>query len=124
MKKALFSNMRPGFYLGLLAVVVLLLLGTTRCCAQKQTAVYDTVYCNIGCIQKYVTKQTAKSTRIYAVYVDKQAGIADLVPVSQSTYNYILTCKEYALEPSLGLKLRNGELYSIVKLKKQIRWKR
>ena len=125
MKKALFSNMRPGFYLGLLAVVVLLLLGTTRCCAQtKQTAVYDTVYCNVDCIQKYVSKQTPKSTRLYAVYVDKEQGIADLISISRSVYDYVLTCKEYGLKPSLGIKLKNGEIYSIVKLKKNIRWKR
>lgn len=127
MKRAKFNwnEMRPGFWLGILAVLVLLILGTLHSCAQeKQIAVYDTVYCNMNCIQKYVSKSTAKTTRIYAVYVDKANDIMELIPVSKSVYDYILTSKEYGLTPKLGIRLRNGEIYSIVKLKQRMKWKK
>lgn len=120
-----FKHMRPGFWLGIVALVLMLVLGTIRCSAQeKQPAVYDTVYCDVSCIQKYVTKETPKTTRLYAVYVDKENGIMDLISVSRTVYDYILMCKEYGLEPQLGIKLKNGEVYSIVKLKRKIRWKK
>ena len=118
-----FKHMRPGFWLGLVAVCVCLLLGTVRCNAQqKQVAVYDTIRCNTECIQKYVTKSSVKTTKVYAVYVDKQNDIMDLVYVPKSTYDYILMCREYSIRPQLGIRLRNGVIYSIIKLQKK--WKR
>jgi hypothetical protein len=117
-----FKHMRPGFWLGLIAVCVCLLLGTVRCSAQTQAAVYDTIRCDVGCIQKYVSKSTAKTTKIYAVYVDKQNDVMDLIYVPKSVYDYILVCKEYDLRPKLGVRLKNGNIYSIVKLKQRIRW--
>lgn len=115
--------MRPGFWLGLIAVCVCLLLGTVRCNAQqKQAVVYDTIRCNIECIQKYVTKSSVKTTKVYAVYVDKQNDIMDLVYVPKSTYDYILMCREYGIRPQLGIRLRNGAIYSIIKIQKK--WKR
>jgi len=120
-----FKHMRPGFWLGIVALVLMLLLGTIRCSAQeKQPAVYDTIRCNIECIQKYVTKSTPKTVRMYAVYVDKENNIMDLISVSKTVYDYILMCREYGIEPQLGIKLKNGEVYSIVKLKRKIRWKK
>lgn len=117
-----FKHMRPGFWLGLIAVCVCLLLGTVRCNAQKQAAVYDTIRCNVDCIQKYVSKSTTKTAKIYAVYVDKQNDVMDLIYVPKSVYDYILVCKEYSLQPKLGIRLKNGNIYSIVKLKQRIRW--
>lgn len=119
-----FKHMRPGFWLGLIAVCVCLLLGTVRCNAQTQAAVYDTIRCDVGCIQKYVSKSTAKTTKVYAVYVDKQNDVMDLIYVPKSVYDYILVCKEYSLQPKLGIRLKNGNIYSIVKLKQYIRWKK
>lgn len=118
-----FKHMRPGFWLGLIACVALLFLGTVRCSAQeKQPAVYDTIRCNTEYIQKYVSKSTAKTTKVYAVYVDKQNDIMDLVYVPKATYDYILMCREYGIRPQLGIRLRNGTIYSIIKLQKK--WKR
>lgn len=117
-----FKHMRPGFWLGLVAVCVCLLLGTVRCNAQIQAAVYDTIRCNVDCIQKYVSKSTPKTTKIYAVYVDKQNDVMDLIYVPKSVYDYILVCREYSLQPKLGIRLKNGNIYSIVKLKQYIRW--
>lgn len=117
-----FKHMRPGFWLGLVAVCVCLLLGTVRCSAQTQAVVYDTIRCNVDCIQKYVSKSTPKTTKIYAVYVDKQNDVMDLIYVPKSVYDYILVCREYSLQPKLGIRLKNGNIYSIVKLKQYIRW--
>lgn len=116
-----FNNMWPGFWLGLLLIVILLIVLPTKCSAQRQTAVYDTIYCNIDCIQKYVVKTTPKSTKIFAVYVDKQHSIAELIPVTKSTYEYITVCKENNIKPSLGIKLKNGQIYSLIKFKRKMR---
>lgn len=117
-----FKHMRPGFWLGLVAVCVCILLGTVRCSAQTQATVYDTIRCNVDCIQKYISKSTPKTTKIYAVYVDKQNDVMDLIYVPKSVYDYILVCREYSLQPKLGIRLKNGNIYSIVKLKQYIRW--
>lgn len=116
-----FKHMRPGFWLGLVAVCVCILLGTVRCSAQTQ-ATYDTIRCNTEYIQKYISKSTAKTTKVYAVYVDKQNDIMDLVYVPKTTYDYILMCREYGIRPQLGIRLRNGAIYSIIKIQKK--WKR
>lgn len=115
------SNLDPGFWIALIMLIALLAFCAVSCNAQtKQTAVYDTIFCKTECIQKYVEKKTAKSSRVYAVYVDKQHGVAELIPVSKSVFNYIATCKEYQVKPNLGIRLKNGQIYSIVKLKTKI----
>lgn len=106
----------------LILFFILLLLGaTTKCSAQKiqQKAVYDTVMCDQSCIQKYVQIPNEKTgkVRIFAVYKDSKHNVNELINVSESTFDYIQTCKTYGIPAQLGIKLRNGAIQSIIRIK-------
>lgn len=88
-------------------------------CHAQQTAQYDTILCHYEHIDKFIEKPAGKSTRIFAVYTDQKRAILDFIPVSKSVYEYIMMCKEYKITPSLGIRLKNGEIYSIVRLKRK-----
>ena len=105
--------------------VLLLMFGVaTKCSAQKvqQKAVYDTVMCDQACIQKYVQVPNEKTgkVRIFAVYKDPKHNLNELINVSQSTFDYIQTCKTYGIPAQLGIKLRNSAIQSIIRVKKII----
>lgn len=109
--------------------VLLLMFGVaTKCSAQKvqQKAVYDTVMCDQACIQKYVQVPNEKTgkVRIFAVYKDSKHNLNELINVSQSTFDYIQTCKSYGIPAQLGIKLRNGAISGIIRIKTIITVKR
>jgi hypothetical protein len=109
-------------WLFLIIVIIALTAISTKCCAQpKQTAVIDTVVCNINCIQKFVEvpSSTTGKTKTYAVYVNKQHNINELIPVSQSIIEYINLCKQNNIEPTLGIRLRNGQISSIIRYRQK-----
>lgn len=86
--------------------------------AQKQTAQIDTIACHSECISKFTTTTTAKGTvKVYAVYNCKHNGISDLIPVSKTVWEYITLCRQNGVKPSLGIRLRNGQISSIIKYK-------
>lgn len=102
--------------------IVMLFFGiAVKCSAQKaqQKAVYDTVVCDQACIQKYVQIPNEKTgkVRIFAVYKDSKHNVNELINVSESTYDYIQTCKTYGIPAQLGIKLRNGAIQSIIRIK-------
>lgn len=106
----------------IIIAVILMILGAATCCAQKQQADIDTVICKVQCIQKYIPHTTKSGNVSYKViYIDKEAGVQEIIPVSKSVYQYIQECKEYGFEPQLGIKLRNGEISSIIRLKTKYR---
>lgn len=111
--------------IAVLFVLVILFGVVTRCSAQRvqQKAVYDTVVCDQSCIQKYVQIPNEKTGKvhIYAVYKDDAHGIGELIPVSQSVFEYIQVSKQYGLKPQLGIKLRNGKISGIIKCQTLIR---
>lgn len=111
------EGIQPGFWIGL-AMVILLLVFTTKHCHGK--AVYDTIPCRTECIQKFIEQPTKSgNSRIFAVYTDEENNITDLIPVSGAVYDYIVLCKSNSVKPSLGIKLRDGQIYSIIKYKKR-----
>lgn len=96
-------------------VAVLMMLMGTKCSAQTK-AQYDTIPCSYLHIKKFATEQTKSGkTKIYAVYCGN--GIDDLIPVSESVFTYIRLCRTNGIRPSLGIKLRNREIYSLIKVK-------
>ena len=107
-------------YLALeLLLVLLLALVYTTCHAQTKQAQIDTVYCSLSSIKNYVAIKTETGkTRTYAVY--KSAEIEELIPVSNSVIEYIKLCESNGIKPSLGIRIRNGQITSIVKFKKRI----
>lgn len=99
-------------------IAIIIMLVGQKCSAQTK-AQYDTIYCNVECIKKFSFEQKdcSKKRKIYAVYVDEKNNILDLIPVSESVYSYVALCKSNGIRPSLGIKLRNGEIYSLIKVK-------
>ena len=99
-------------------VIMILLFMTSKCCAQQKAAI-DTMTCKVECIKQIVQKPSAngKTVKYMAVYVDKSAGFSEIIPISKSVVDYIDTCKQFSLEPTLGIRLRNGVITSIVRYK-------
>lgn len=107
-------------------IVMFIALCVTKCNAQSYTqktkAQYDTVYCNTKYIVKYTSTTTSTGKpRYFAVYKDAANKINELIPVSQTVYDYIETCKANGIEPSLGIKLRNGQISSLIRFKPVLR---
>lgn len=107
-------------------IVMFIALCVTKCNAQSYTqktkAQYDTVYCNAKYIVKYTSTTTSTGKpRYFAVYKDIANKINELIPVSQTVYDYIETCKANGIEPSLGIKLRNGQISSLIRFKPVLR---
>lgn len=105
-----YSNSHIRLVLTIIAII-LLLVCTEKCCAQKQTAVYDTVRIENRCIEKYV--QSSDQKKIYAVFNDGRT--TQLVSVSKSVYEYVVLCEENKINPSLAIKLKNGKISSLIK---------
>lgn len=107
-------------------IVMFISLCVIKCNAQSYTqkpkAQYDTVYCNAKYIVKYTSTATLTGKpRYFAVYKDIANKINELIPVSQTVYDYIETCKANGIEPSLGIKLRNGQISSLIRFKPVLR---
>ena len=99
-------------------VIMILLFMTSKCHAQQKAAI-DTMACKVECIKQIVQKPSAngKTVKYLALYVDKSAGFSEVIPISKSVVDYINTCKKFSLEPTLGIRLRNGVITSIVRYK-------
>ena len=91
---------------------------TSKCQAQQKAEI-DTMVCKVECIKQIVQKPSVngKTVKYMAVYVDKSAGFSEIIPISKSVVDYIDTCKQFSLEPTLGIRLRNGVITSIVRYK-------
>ena len=91
---------------------------TSKCQAQQKAAI-DTMVCKVECIKQIVQKPSSngKTVKYLAVYIDKSAGFSEIIPISKSVVDYISTCKQFSLEPTLGIRLRNGVITSIVRYK-------
>lgn len=100
-----------------LIVIVLLLLATAKC--QAQQVKIDTMICKVECIKKIVSQPSSngKSTKCFAVYNDPKIGFSEIIPISKSVMEYIDMCKRYSVAPTLGIKLRNGVISSIIRYK-------
>lgn len=104
-------------------ILFILLLCVTVCNAQK--AVVDTIKCNNDCIKNIIEIPSNNKTgvKIFVIYQDKNYDIDELIPISKSVYDYIQTCNQYGITPNLGIRVRNGQITSIVKYKRKLRIK-
>ena len=107
----------PGPLIALVVIIILLLL-TSKCHAQQKAAI-DTMICKVECIKQIVqqTSSNSKTVKYMAVYIDKNIGFSEIIPVSKSVVDYINVCKQFSVEPTLGIRLRNGVITSIVRYK-------
>ena len=107
----------PSTLIALVVIIILLLL-TSKCHAQQKAAI-DTMVCKVECIKQIVQQPSSngKTVKYMAVYVDKSAGFSEIIPISKNVVDYISTCKQFSLEPTLGIRLRNGVITSIVRYK-------
>lgn len=101
-----------------IAIIVMLLLLTSKCHAQQKAAI-DTMVCKVECIKQIVQQPSSsgKAVKYLAAYIDKSAGFSEVIPISKSVVDYINTCKQFSIEPTLGIRLRNGVITSIVRYK-------
>ena len=106
-------------------ILILLLFGVfiSSNAQTKQTAVIDTVVCKVSCIQKFVEipNTTTGKVKTFAVYIDKDNNIDELIPVSSPILDYIKLCKENSIVPTLGIRLRNGQISSIIRYRQKFR---
>ena len=107
----------PSTLIALVVIIILLLL-TSKCHAQQKADI-DTMVCKVECIKQIVQQPSSngKTVKYMAVYVDKSAGFSEIIPVSKSIVDYINMCKQFSVEPTLGIRLRNGVITSIVRYK-------
>lgn len=107
----------PGPLIALVVIIILLLL-TSKCHAQQKAAI-DTMTCKVECIKQIVQQPSSngKTVKYMAVYIDKKIGFSEIIPISKSVVDYINVCKQFSVEPTLGIRLRNGVITSIVRYK-------
>lgn len=106
----------PGPLIALVVIIILLLM-TSKCHAQQ--AAIDTMICKAECIKQIVQQPSSngKAVKYMAVYIDKKIGFSEIIPISKSVVDYINVCKQFSVEPTLGIRLRNGVITSIVRYK-------
>lgn len=109
----------PRIILGGIVAFIILLFAVSKCNAQTaQKPQLDTMACNVTCIDKYVEEKTSTGkVRYYAVYNDDKKDISELIPVTQNVMSYIRLCDENNIKPSLGIKLKNGQIQSLIRYK-------
>lgn len=112
------DKIEPGFWLSLILLVVMWSLFICKCSAQKSTAVWDTIPAKYTAIRSFVEKRTPKTVKIYAVYKDEK--IEDIIFVPKGTYEYLQLCKKNGLWPNIAIRLRNREVYSLIKINKKL----
>lgn len=100
-------------------VTMLLLLFAKNVFGQTKTTVKpDTVLCKTECIVKYVqTESKSGKVKVYAVYKDEKNGIEELIPISQTVLDYVKLCGQNNLKPTLGIKVKNGQIVSLIRYK-------
>lgn len=110
----------PRYILGTIIALMILLFAVSKCNAQALKPQVDTISCNVNCIDKYIEEKTSTGKmRYYAVYNDTKSDMSELIPVSQTVMSYIKLCSENNIRPSLGIKLKNGQISSLVRYKQR-----
>lgn len=107
----------PGWVIAIIIIAIMLII-SAKCHADTPVKV-DTMICKVDCIKKIVEQpiSNGKSTKFYAVYNDTKAGFSEVIPISKNVVDYINMCKQYSVQPTLGIKLRNGVISSIIRYK-------
>lgn len=100
-----------------IVIVIMMLFCTAKCHAADPVRV-DTMVCKTECIQKIIQKTSSKGTvRYYAVYNDPSIKFSEIIPISKTVMDYIEMCKQNSIKPTLGIKLRNGVVSTIIRYK-------
>ena len=98
-----------------IVIITMLLFVTAKCHAADQV---DTMVCKTECIQKIIQKTSSKGTvRYYAVYNDPSIKFSEIIPISKTVMDYIEMCNQNSIRPTLGIKLRNGVVSTIIRYK-------
>jgi len=103
-------------------ITMLLLLFAKNVFGQTKTTVKpDTILCKTECIVKYVQTETKSGkVKTYAVYKDEKNGIEELIPISQTVLDYVKLCGQNNLKPTLGIKVKNGQIVSLIRYKPRL----
>lgn len=103
-------------------ITMLLLLFTKNVFGQTKTTVKpDTILCKTECIVKYIQTETKSGkVKTYVVYKDEKNGIEELIPISQTVLDYVKLCGQNNLKPTLGIKVKNGQIVSLIRYKPRL----
>lgn len=112
------NDWRKLWLVVLIAATLLGLAVTCNAQTRKQTAQVDTVYCNPAYIVKYVSILTQSGKqKTYVIYKDVKNNIQELIPVSATVMDYIKLCEANGIKSTLGIRIRNGQISSIIRYK-------
>ena len=103
-------------------ITMLLLLFAKNVFGQTKTMIKpDTILCKTECIVKYVQIESKSGkVKTYAVYKDAKNGVEELIPISQSVLDYVKLCDQNGLKPTLGIKVKNGQIISLIRYKPRL----
>ena len=103
-------------------ITIIMLLFAKNVFGQTKTTVKpDTILCKTECIVKYVQTETKSGkVKTYAVYKDEKNGIEELIPISQTVLDYVKLCGQNNLKPTLGIKVKNGQIVSLIRYKPRL----
>lgn len=117
-------NGKQDFWFCVVVLIACLTIMFCGKCHAAEPAHLDTIPCNLDYIEKILVKTSVsakgnETTRYVVVYRDVRNGIEDAIPMSKSVYEYVQECKEIGITPILGIKLKNREINSIVRIRKK-----
>lgn len=89
----------------------------TICHAQQ----IDTIKCDYKYVELYNIKTPQGKIKYYVVY--RHPEIQEIIQTSQTVVEYIKLCEQKGIQPSLGLRLKNGRITSVIRLPKKYKIK-
>lgn len=112
-------NKTDWWVFAILIAILFMIIGIQRTCAQA-TAHYDTIQAKPECIDKIIDEPTSngKSVKYYAVYNDYVNDISDIIWIPKATMDYITMCEKSNITPSLAFRMKDGSIYSLIRIKK------
>lgn len=120
------NNNHDGLWFCITVTIMCICIAfSSRChAAEKETAQLDTIPCNLDYIENILVKKSVsakgnETIKYIVIYKDVRNGIEDAIPMSKSVYEYVQECREVGITPILGIKLKNREINSIVRIRKK-----
>jgi len=98
-------------------IVTVLMFFLSAFWAPTRAQKLDTIPIDPTCIGKVIQKQTPKSVRYYAVYNDGE--VSDIISISKTVLEYFEACKQNGIKPALGIRLKDGQIQSIIKYRRR-----
>lgn len=119
--------MKKLFWLLYITAVLIAVCAITKCTTCKAETLsdkvfhkIDTCHVNVENIEAFyiTTNEKTGKDRYFIAYCDVDQGIDDLIPISTSLYEYVMTCHAMKIAPHLGVVFRDNTPSRIIKYRK------